>query len=529
MKIPFIQRWVQRSPSKLLFIFFAVLIITLFAAGCGGSGGTADGTADGSAGGTVKDNITIAYGRDFYYGPEDVSFLHMSTNVWESLTALDEKLNVCPVLLEKWEMSENGKVWDLYLKKGIKFHDGSTLDASVVIYNIEHHLKKNPETQSLYANVESLKKLDASTVRVTLSKPEPLFPNMISSFSSPIFSKDSFNEDGTIKFPYGTGPYKLKDFKAGEYITVERFDDYWGDKGSVKTFTFKTVKDENARVAALQSGEIDVIADVGAILPEQAEALKAQKGINIYTQQVGTSHYMFFNVKKTPFDNQALRQALNMAINRQQLTDSVVAGYGIPGVSVITPLAAKWCCQDAAPAFNMQKAKDIAAQNPSEENVIILVHSGFASRWPYKAIGEIVLSALNDLGLKGEIKMYEGGAWMKEIKAGNYNISFHPYTLQTGEPDFYFSTWLHSAGPLNKSRNIGFADPEIDALIEEARQTCDESKKIELYNQLQLKANDLAVMVPLYHEVTIFAARDYVKDFTMNPQFKPDLARVRVK
>lgn len=511
----------SKGRAALALLMLCLLCLTSLTGCSSGSSQNEEGAVE-----PVQDILIIGYGRDFLYGPEDVSFVHMSTNVWESLTALDENLDIQPVLLESWKMAEGGQVWTFNLKDNVFFHDGTPFNAETVIYNIDHHLVKNSETRAIYENVDKIEKLDDQTLNIYLKEANTLFPNEISSFGSPMFSIASFNEDGTIKFPYGTGSYKLKEYESGDYITIEKFEDYYGEKGKISTIQFKTIADENARMAALISGEIDAIADVGAILPEQAQALQKEAGIKVYSRPVATSHYMFFNTGREPFNNQDLRQAVSLSIDRDNLVSTVVNGYGTAGASVITPLAKKWFSADAAPGFDLAQAKKLAGNASYNGKVVIMVNSSFASRWPYKDIAQIVQSRLSELGVDSEIKILDGGAWNQEVKVGNYDICFHPYTLQTGEPDFYFGEWLDGQGTMNASRHLAFNNPSINQQIEAARQEADENKKIAAYKQLQQEARDLAVMVPLYHEVAIYAARDYVKDLDIDPQFKPDLARV---
>jgi len=257
------------------------LVLPGLLAGCGGKEPSAAATQE----------LVIGIGRDFYNGPDSSNFLHGSTGVWESLTYLNENLEPVPQLAEKLVSDDTGKVWTVYLRQGVKFHDGTPLNSEAVVKSVER-LKRRAQFDEYgtFLNLDRVEAAGDRAVRFTFSKPEPVFPAKVAYHGCPIFSPQSFDAEGRIVHPYGTGPFKYAEYKKGEALVLTRNDEYWGGKPKLTKVTFKVIPDPSTRLAALQTGEIHAVADVGGILPEQVPAVKGNDSLVLLSRQVTTSH-----------------------------------------------------------------------------------------------------------------------------------------------------------------------------------------------------------------------------------------------
>ena len=504
-----------------------VTVLVVFAAACF-LAGCAQGDKETEEKDTVAQELVIGIGRDFYNGPESSNFVHGSTGVWESLTYLNENLEPVMQLAEKITSDETKKVWTVTLREGIKFHDGSTLNADAVIKSAMR-LKENLEFDE-YGTFLDLEKVEAAgdnVVVFTYKNPEPAFPAKVAYHGCPIFSLNSFDAEGNLTHPYGTGPFKFEEYKKDDALILTRNDDYWGTKPKLTKVTFKVIPDPATRLAALKTGEIHAIADVGGVLPEQASDIEGNDDLVLHSQAVTTSHYIIFNNKKPPFNDQKLRQAVSMSIDRSQLVENVLSGYGDPASSIFTPLAEEWVLTDLWKT-DKEKAKELAGQVELQkpEKVSLVVSSALANRWPYKPIAEIIQSELKEYGLDVEIEMMEAGAWSEALKSGNYHMSLSPYTLMTGDPDFYFGRWIYSEGQMNTARGLGYKSSEADKLVLDAARETDTAKRKALYQDLQkLVAEDVPV-APIFNDISLYAVRKEVKDLQLDPFFKPSLEKV---
>ncbi|MCC5909178.1 MAG: ABC transporter substrate-binding protein [Clostridiaceae bacterium] len=480
----------------------------------------------------LEQKLVIGVGRDFYLGSANPTCLHGSTNVWESLTYLNDQLEPMPELSESWSVSDDGKTWTFQLRQGVTFHDGTPLNAEVAIYNLERLLNhpRKGNTKLAYGDITAMEAKDEYTVAITHAVPMPEFPRMLAYHESPMFSLASFDDNDDIINPIGTGPFVFKEYITDESIILVKNENYWGETPMLEEVVFTFIADPSTRLAALQSGEVDALSDVGAVMPEQASVIEGADNLTLKTKLVGTTHYLFFNQNNLFKDNNLLL-AVSHALDRQLLVDTVLEGYGIPAKSVITPVAEKWLNKEVAPKYDIDKAKDLVEKSigDGEVEVKILLNSGISSRWPYKAIAEIMQHQLKELNLIIDIEMVEAGEWNRRLEAGEYDITIGPFTLMTGEPNVFFSTHMFSEGNSNKSRSYGYNNPKVDDMITKAARERDQDKRHSMYLELQEVAAKEGPVVPIYHDVTLYAVNNKVHNFELDANFKPHLGRVEIK
>lgn len=470
----------------------------------------------------IPQELIIGIGRDFYQGPESGVFVHGSTAVWESLTYLNEDMIPEPQLAEELIPNDDATEWSVTLRSGIIFHDGTPLNAEALMANIDR-VTNNPSFDSYgtFLNFEGAEIAGDMEVIFKFNKPEPAFPLKANYHGFALFSPASFDEEGAITIPYGTGPFKYEDYIKDEALILTRNDDYWGEKAKLEKVTFKPIPDPSTRLAALQAGEIHVIADVGGVLPEQGVIVEGDPNLVLQSRLVTTSHYILFNGQEAPFDNVELRRAVSMAVDRSTIVNELLEGYGEPADSIFTPIARDFVVRGLFKT-NPDEARELA-QSVSDTPVKLVVSSALANRWPYKPVAEVLQMELGELGFDVEIEMMEAAAWMEALGNGDYHMTLTPYTFMTGDPDFVFGRWIHSEGQMNVSRGLGYSNAEADKLIEEAAIESDLNKRKELYQQLQGMMDLEVPMAPIFHDVTLYAYRKEVKDFTLDAYFTPSL------
>lgn len=507
------------SFKKVVLVFLVMLLSCGLLLGCGSDAEQQSQDED------IPQELVIGIGRDFYDGPESGNFLHPSTGVWESLTYPGIDLEPMMQLATKIDSADNNQVWTVFLRQQVKFHDGSPLNAEAVVKSVMR-LKDNPELDeySTFLTLDKVEATDDNTVKFTFNRSQPGFAVMVAGKGCPIFSIKSFDEEGKVTHPYGTGPFKFEDYKKDEQLVITRNDNYWGEKAKLEKVTFKTVPDPSTRLAALTAGEIDAIVDVGGILPEQSSTIKKDENLVLLTQPVTTSHYVVFNNKKEPFNDKDLRQAVSLSLDRKELVDKVMSGYGQPAETLYTPLAEKWVTKELWKT-DKAKAKELASKAGEPQKVDLIVNAALANRWPYKSIAEILQSELKELNFDVEIKTVEGAAWGDTLKNGEYDMTLSPYTLMTGDPDFYFGQWIDSQGQMNIARGLGYNNSEADRLVAEAATGKNAAARQKVYGELdKLVAEDVPV-APIYNDVCIYATKKTVNDLTIDPFFKPSLEK----
>lgn len=491
-----------------------LLVVGLWLVLLDGGGGVAWSAPERDAG-----VLVIGVGRDFYDGPESETYLHGSTNVWEALVALDENLNPKGWLAEGWEAAEAGKVWKFRIRKGVLFHNGSRLTAAEVVANIKRR-KDHPryDARGDLRNVLSVEATGEYEVTFHLEQPLPHFPALLSYYGSPIFHPSAFGEHGKISSPIATGPFRLERLSIGESIELSAFDGYWGRKPAFSRIVFKDLPDAQTRVFSLIKGDIDAIVDLGAILPSQIQELSECRDVVVKKSKLATTHYLFFNCGRAPFAERAARLWLIQNLDREQFVARLTEGTGQIAQSFYSPLAQRWF-------FPIAMAREQAGlPKPAvDRELTLLLHSGVLQRLPYVPLAQVILDLLRKHGISARIELREAGAYQEALKAGAFDLSLQPRTLQTGDPDFFYAFNL-AAGTY---RNMGYLNPAMAALIEAARHEMDEGRRRECYQRLTSMLSEDMPMLPLYHEEAVYAHRNTVDGLTMDAIFRPDLLGVR--
>ncbi|MCF8033489.1 MAG: ABC transporter substrate-binding protein [Desulfarculaceae bacterium] len=471
------------------------------------------------AGDQAGPSLVIGIGRELYNGPDDRTYLHGSTHTWEALTYLDQHLRPRPWLARSWTSSDHGRVWDFYLRPGVRYHDGTPFtarDAVFCIERIRHSPKYDPVDS--YRSVRKVEALGPLHLRFTLSRPCPFFPALVSQYHSPIIKPGVVDQAGRITRLVGTGPYRLQEVRPGYEIRLEAFDGYWGRKPAFKRVTFRLLLDAQTRAMALMAGDVDAVADVGAILPEQVPDLERAPGITLKSREVATTHYLTFNCRRNPFSSREARRWLLGQIGRQDLVARMAGRIAIPAHDSYTRLAA-----DYAYGLLNTPAQAGSPPQPTESPLVILLHGGTVQRWPYLDLAQAIQQLLVRSGLPTQIRVAEAGAFYQALKKGQYDLVLSPNTLMTGDPDFFYTYYLASGAPANP----GWHDAEVDQLIAQARQEMDPARRREMLMRLEKIVNREAPLWPLFHEKALYAHGPRLAEFDMDYFFRPELLSAR--
>lgn len=464
-----------------------------------------------------KKSLVIGVGRDFYDGPDSRAYLHGSTNTWEALTYLGEGLKAAPWLAVSWNSDAGGRVWRFRLRDGVRFHDGTELSATSAKAAIER-IASSPQYDpaGVYRHLNRVEASGPLELVFYLNEPSPEFPNMVAYYSSPIIHPKEFHPDGRLSGLTATGPYRISEIKQGEQIVIEAFDNYWGPKPAYKRVVFRTLPDAQIRAMALMAGEIDAVADVGAILPQQASEIRTIADIKLKQVETATTHYLLFNCRKPPFDKAQSRQWFSNVIHREEMIESLVSGAGRVAADPFSPLASQW-------GFgNIRSMKGVRPE-PTPAPLVILLHSGTLQRWPYRDMAQIIQAHLETFGFRSRIIVREPGAYYEDIQKGSFHLAFQPNTLMTGDPDFFYAYYVASEGP----RYCGCGSIEMDKLIDRGRHVMDIKKRQKIYHRLSRLFAENLPLLPLYHDLTLYAHAVGVKNFDMDHNFRPLLVEAR--
>ncbi|HYK73742.1 MAG TPA: peptide-binding protein [Pseudoneobacillus sp.] len=431
----------------------------------------------------------------------DTSSSDVQALIFNALLKTNEKYEEEYDLAEDLQESEDGLTYTVKIKKGVKFHDGVELTADDVVFT--HSIPLSPdyvgERGSNFEMIEKITKLDDYTVEYKLKRKDATFKSTtLSSYeilpkhileNVPI--KDLGTHEFNTKNPIGTGPFKFVEWKEGEYVKVEAFDEYFEGRPYLDTVTYKIVGDPNSAIAQLQAGDVNFFAKVP---PQDFKTVKEFPGLKMVDGQALAYTYLGYNQKKDMFKDKKVRQALTMAIDRQTIVDQVMDGDGAVAHVPESPLS--WAYNEDVPKFDYdpEKAKQLLKEagwedtdkdgildkNGKKFEFTIKTNQGNKTR---EAIVVVVQQQLKEIGIEAKPQIVEFSALVDQINPPNWDFDavVMGWSLSTF-PDQY--DIFHSSQSEAGLNNIWYKNDKADKLMVEARQILDREEYKKAYGEI---------------------------------------------
>jgi peptide/nickel transport system substrate-binding protein len=441
--------------------------------------------------------------------------------------------DVEPSLAEKWDLSADGMTYTFQLRQGVKFHDGSPLTGEAVAFAFDRSINKenplNKEAQAAggfpYINDyigNAVAKVEAAgplAVKFMLKKK---FSPLLSNLAIPpayVMSMEALKKMG-VKInenPVGTGPFKFVEWKKDDHITVEANPDYWGAKPKLGRIVFQPVPEASVRALKIQRGEADVCWPFD---PKDTANLKGKAETDVLEQAGLNVNQAEINLKKPEFQNKALRQAFNYAINKQELADKLYSGAAVPSVGALPPTSWAFDKELKGYPYDPEKAKALLKEAGYAGQTITL--NSYTVPRGYNPAGSKLAEAVQQyfeaVGIKSEIVTTEWTEYRKNRRAGELNIAFGGWQADTGDPENFLGVFFHSAnmGGVNTSfYNV----PEVDKLLDQANEETDTAKRKVLFNQAERRIVDDAPWLFISHMKQQVAIRKRVQGFELQPTY----------
>ena len=391
-------------------------------------------------------------------------------NVFEGLTRFGPDGSVKPGLAASWEISADGTVYTFTLHPGVTFHDGSTLTAADAVFSLDRARAEGSTNaqRALFANIVSAEAVDDLTLRVTLDGPDGAFLFDMAWGDAVIVAPETAETNATN--PVGTGPFRFANRIEGDRIDLVRNDAYWGAPVALEAATFRFISDPNAAFAAMMAGDVDAFPNFPA--PETLAQFAADPRFSVIVGSTEGETILAMNNAQAPLDDIRIRKAIAHAINRQDIIDGAMFGYGTPigthfaphnpnyvdltGLSTHDPDAARALLAEAAPAGLTLR--------------LALPPPAYARRG-----GEIIAAQLRAVGIETEITNLEWAQWLEQVFNGkdfDLTIVSHTEPMDIGiyaRPDYYFQ----------------YGRPDFIALNETLATTSDPAARAGLMAQMQ--------------------------------------------
>ena len=471
----------------------------------------------------IEREIVLASPRDIVPGAQDFFFASSIVQVWEPLIAVDDQWRPAPGLAQRWQMSEDGTEWTLHLRRGVRFHDGEPFNADAVLANFRRYAAVNPGQSRFYSfslarfypGFESIEKVDEYTVRLSFDRPSPAILYSMTSFGSPMFSPNSFDDTtwAFVGIPAATGPFQIVEQVSDQFSILERFDDYWGEPAQAHRIRIRVIPEATTRASALRAGEIMGVLDLGAMPPVLARQLLRDDRFGYSKAPNSIIHYLSLNATVFPFNDVRMRRAISLALDRRLIADQFYGGFVSPAAHLLNHSSPFYVSMD--PEHDPAEARRLAREvlGSRRHTTTFIVPAPFTQRYPYTEKAEYAQSVLADLGIDVEIRIIEWGAYREAQRTGNYGVGMQIQGLPNGEPLSIFTSFMRSTGGQNRDMSLGFNSPEADRLIAEAERELDMSRRAELYAALlRLAATEFPV-VPIINDVNLLVYNREITGF----------------
>jgi peptide/nickel transport system substrate-binding protein len=451
-------------------------------------------------------------------------------SICDKLFDVDAKLNVIPQLALSHETTEDGKIVTIKLRPNVKFHDGEKFDAEAAKFSLERHLTmqgsfRKPEL----AAIDTIEVADPLTIKLHLKTPfSPLIAQLTDRAGmmvSPKAAKDAGDRFG-LK-PVCAGPYKFVERVQQDRIVVEKFADYWDkDKLHIDKITYLPIVDSTVRLANLRSGGLDLIerlnaTDMAAVKADSKLKLSELPDLSYFGLTINVANG---DKAKNPLgQNATVRQALELAIDRDALNQVVFNGEFVPGNQWVSPTNAYYQKNIPVPKRDVAKAKALIKEAGVQTPIAIdfMVPQGAEN----KAVSEVVQAMAAEAGFDLKIRVTEFATSLTAAEKGEYQMYFIGWSGRT-DPDGNIYIFEKTKAPQNVT---GFSNPEVDKALDDARLTSDAAKRKAIYEKAAKILLTEDPILYLYHRKVLIAHTTKVEGFVPVPDGLVRVVGLRLK
>jgi len=479
---------------------------------------------------------------------QDATSAGYIVEIFSGLVTLNPDLEVVPDIAEGWEVSEGGTVYTFHLREDVKFHDGKPVTAQEFKYSIERAC--DPATGSVVADtylgdiigtkeklrgltdeVSGVRVIDDYTLEITIDAPKAYF---LAKLTYPTaFVVDRENVEGPRQpwtdRPNGTGPFKLKEYRLGERIVLERNEFYYGEpKPALEEVHFylaggsAMIMYENEELDATPVG----LADIERVL-DPTNPLNKELTMVVPTL---STFYIGFNVNRPPFDDVKVRQAFNYALDKEKIINVVMKKMWVKAEGVLPPAMPGYGPELEGYPYDPEKARQLIAESKYEDasnfpEIVLSVTGGGGAA--ARSVTAVVEMYRENLGVDITIEQMEWATYLDDLKAHRFQM----FGITAGwiadypDPQDFLDILFHCK---SRDNNTEYCNLEVDRLLEEARAEQDHDRRMGIYQRVEEMILDDAPWVPMGHDAEYWLTKPYVKGMIYPPSIIPKLRYVSI-
>jgi len=469
----------------------------------------------------------------------------LAHQIYEPLLHRDMAAQIIPALATSWAPTDDPAVWEFKLREGVSFHNGNPFNADDVVFSINRAMMPDSDMKELLASVTEVTKVDDLTVHVKTNGANPLLPNNLTnlfimdqewSVENGVEKPQDFEgseETYAVRNANGTGPFALVSREPDSKTVLKKNENYWGIGTfpmEVTEIIYTPIQNAATRVAALLSGEVDIIQDVpvqdlGRVA--QADGLKVvtapQNRVIFFGMNVGDDDLTFDNVDgKNPFADKRVRQAMNIAVNRDAIKKVVMREQSQPAGVIMPPFVNGWTeALDAVPAYDVAAAKALMSEAGYGDGFSIALNCPNDRYINDEAICQAVVGMLGQIGITVNLDAKPKAQHFPLINNKETDFYMLGWGVPTFDSEYIFNFLVHSTtdkyGSWNGTR---YSNPDLDAKIVALASMTDLDARNAVIGEIWDVVQEEVIYIPVHHQVLNWGMRDNI-DFPVQPEDQP--------
>ncbi|HHV79392.1 MAG TPA: glutathione ABC transporter substrate-binding protein [Firmicutes bacterium] len=496
--------------KKIRFISFLVCAV-LFA---GTLGGCSPATTKGP-------ELVVATGTDAStFDPHfttDSATEVLNKNLYNNLVKFTADMQIVPDLATKWDLAQDGVTWTFELRRGVKFHDGTAFNAQAVKACFERLLDKNTGSprRSVLEMIKEIQPVDEYKVKIVTAYPCGSFLQQLAHPVAAIISPAAIKKYGKdlARNPVGTGPFKLAEWVSGEKIVMDRNPDYFEGAPQVQRVVFRIVPEDATRAMLIESGQVDVALRLPVT---ELQRLRTNKDLNLIETPTLMTMYVALNNQRGALRDVRVRQAINYAVDKDVLLKDILGGLGTVADAPISSATWGYAKIGAYPC-DRAKAKDLLAGAGYGNGVELELWTPVGRYLMDRQVAENLQAQLAEVGIKVKIRQWEFQSLMAEVKKGQFDMVLLGWSPSTGDADQGLFPVFHSTQWPPGSNRAHYKNPQVDSLLEKAKQEVNPETRKSMYAQAEKLIMDEAAWLFLYYPKQVVVTRANVKGIEVLP------------
>ncbi|ONI42098.1 hypothetical protein AN396_02405 [Candidatus Epulonipiscium fishelsonii] len=481
----------KRIYKKLIAILAVSAITTSTFIGCSSSDAESN-VSDGSIQIGIKSDLTSLDP----HGQNDVVSGYAVRHMYDTLIDVTFENEFVPKLAESWTISEDGTVYDFKLKENVKFHDGSILTAEDVKFSLERQ-KNSARVGHLIAMIKDIEVIDNLNFKIIMDTPSNSLISSMAHMGCSVLNKayvEALEAEGKklADAPMGTGPYKFESWTPGSSFSLVKNPDYYDSANSAKNdkLEFKIIPEDTSRTIALENGEIDLMMGVPTIDAQRIQD-NSDLALDLFDQT--RMEYFAINHDKEPFDDVLVREAMNYAINKDDILTVMYDGRGETINSYFTPVTIGYHEVDSPYTYNPEKAKSLLKEAGLEDGFTFNCYVSSAER---EKGATVIQANLKEFGITMNIEMMESSTFFDKTGKGDHDACMTGWSANA-DPDNTFRPLFSSSTVGDGGNRCFYRNEEVDALIDVAATNPDPAAVVDAQTKMFEIFTEDALWVPL--------------------------------